>query len=158
MGSRPILTSCCPRWMGIGITFSPVLSKLMSLTAELGSLADMVVRGEVKLDEPVRDLLPAGTLADGQNRPITLRDLASHYSGLPRLPANLAPTDPADPYAGYDEARLHAFLKGWTAEVFIHAGQDAYFGPRLLDIDPGLPQVLIAGLSGSTLASSTRGA
>lgn len=77
-------------------------------------LAEMVARGEVRLDDPVRTLLPPGTLADGGNRPITLRDLASHYSGLPRLPANLAPTDPADPYAGYDEAKLHAFLKGWV--------------------------------------------
>jgi hypothetical protein len=34
-------------------------------------------------------------------------------------------------------------LKKWTAEVFIQAGQDAYFGKRLLDIDPGLPQVLM---------------
>ena len=76
-------------------------------------LAAMVARCEVRLDDPVRALLPSGTLADHGNRPITLRDLASHYSGLPRLPANLQPTDPADPYAGYDEAKLHAFLQGW---------------------------------------------
>ena len=34
-------------------------------------------------------------------------------------------------------------LKTWTAEVFIHAGQNAYFGERLLDISPDLPQVLM---------------
>lgn len=33
-------------------------------------------------------------------------------------------------------------LKSWTAEVFIHAGQNAYFGDELLKIDPRLPQVL----------------
>lgn len=34
-------------------------------------------------------------------------------------------------------------LKTWTAEVFIHAGQNAYFGDELLKIDPKLPQVLM---------------
>lgn len=34
-------------------------------------------------------------------------------------------------------------LKNWTAEVFIHAGQNAYFGDQLLRIDPELPQVLM---------------
>lgn len=79
-------------------------------------LADMVVRGEVKLSDPVRNLLPTGVLADGGNRPITLADLATHYSGLPRLPANLAPADPTDPYADYDEAKLYAFLRGWRPD------------------------------------------
>lgn len=77
-------------------------------------LADMVARGEVKFDDPVSRYLPAGTLPDHGNRPITLRDLATHYSGLPRLPVNLTPADPLDPYATYDQASLHAGLKQWT--------------------------------------------
>lgn len=77
-------------------------------------LADMVARGEVRLDDPVARYLPAGTLADQGSRPITLRDLATHYSGLPRLPANLDPKDPLDPYTGYEEAQAHAFLKTFT--------------------------------------------
>lgn len=79
-------------------------------------LADMVSRGEVRLDDPVSRYLPAGTLGDHGNRPITLRDLATHYSGLPRLPANLAPTDKVDPYAGYEEAQAFTYLKGWTPD------------------------------------------
>ncbi len=74
----------------------------------------MAAKGEVKLDDPVAKYLPAGALSANGNRPITLRDLASHYSGLPRLPANLSFKDMADPYADYDEASLLAFLKGWT--------------------------------------------
>ncbi|MES2904435.1 MAG: serine hydrolase domain-containing protein [Pseudomonadota bacterium] len=77
-------------------------------------LADMAAKGEVKLDDPVAKYLPAGTLAAHGNRPITLRDLAGHYSGLSRLPANLSFKDMSDPYADFDEASLLSFLKGWT--------------------------------------------
>ncbi|MEO7410181.1 MAG: serine hydrolase domain-containing protein [Sphingomicrobium sp.] len=79
-------------------------------------LADMAAKGEVKLDDPVAKYLPAGALADHGNRPITLRDLASHYSGLPRLPANLSFKDMSDPYSDYDEASLLAFLKSWKPD------------------------------------------
>ena len=79
-------------------------------------LADMAAKGDVRLDDPVSKYLPAGALADHGNRAIALRDLASHYSGLPRLPANLAPKDMADPYADYNEVQLLAFLKGWTPD------------------------------------------
>ena len=34
-------------------------------------------------------------------------------------------------------------LKAWTTELFIDAGQQAYFGDALAAIDPGLPQALI---------------
>ena len=34
-------------------------------------------------------------------------------------------------------------LKAWTTELFISAGQRAYFGDALATIDPGLPQALI---------------
>jgi len=77
-------------------------------------LADMAAKGEVRLDDPVSKYLPAGALADHGHRPISLRDLASHYSGLPRLPDNLSPKDMGDPYADYGEAQMLAFLKGWT--------------------------------------------
>lgn len=74
-------------------------------------LADMVLRGEVALDDPIEKYLPEGTKVptrDGKN--ITLRDLATHRSGLPRMPTNLEPADPANPYADYDAKRMLAFL------------------------------------------------
>ncbi|MGI9181636.1 MAG: serine hydrolase [Longimicrobiaceae bacterium] len=78
-------------------------------------LADAVVRGEVRLDQPVVELLPAGTVIPARaDRPITLEQLATHRSGLPRLPTNMAPANPADPYADYDEARRYAFLAAYT--------------------------------------------
>src|SRR5690348_3857603 len=65
-------------------------------------LADMARRGEVRLDQPVNELLPAdiGPLNCGK-RPMQLVDLATHTSGLPRLPGHLVFADMDDPYAAY---------------------------------------------------------
>ncbi len=74
-------------------------------------LADMILRGEVALDDPVARYLPPGTrVPEKDGAAITLRHLTTHTSGLPRIPGNLDPKDPADPYADYDAARLTAFL------------------------------------------------
>jgi CubicO group peptidase (beta-lactamase class C family) len=77
-------------------------------------LADMVRRGEVALDDPISRYLPAGVRAPQRNgRTITLVDLVTHTSGLPRLPANLSPADPKDPYADYTAQKLEAFLSSY---------------------------------------------
>ncbi|HEY5792345.1 MAG TPA: serine hydrolase [Chthoniobacterales bacterium] len=75
-------------------------------------LAQAVVEGRVKLDAPIRDLLePKQTFADARVGAITLRQLAAHTSGLPRLPEELDQgANPGDPYAHYDRARLEAGL------------------------------------------------
>src|SRR6185436_7897530 len=43
-------------------------------------------------------------------RSIRLVELATHTSGLPRLPGNLRPKDAANPYADYGSAALYEFL------------------------------------------------
>ncbi|WP_426442282.1 serine hydrolase [Bradyrhizobium genosp. P] len=74
-------------------------------------LADMVGRGEVALDDTVSKFLPASTkVPDFEGTPITLLDLATYTSGLPRMPANFAPADPNNPYVDYTPDRLYAFL------------------------------------------------
>lgn len=73
------------------------------------ALADAGTRGEVSLDDPVAKLLP-GVRVPERGRAITLQDLATHTSGLPRLPSNMAPKDPNNPYADYTVDQLHAFL------------------------------------------------
>lgn len=82
-------------------------------------LADMVERGEVGLDDPVTKYLPATMpggvkLATHNGKPITLLDLATYTSGLPNMPDNFAPKDPANPYVDYTVAQLYVFLNGFV--------------------------------------------
>ena len=77
-------------------------------------LADAVVAGKARLEQPVAELLPGYAIPAFAGQPITLGQLATQFSGLPRLPANLAPADMANPYAGYGEAQLRSFLAGHT--------------------------------------------
>jgi serine-type D-Ala-D-Ala carboxypeptidase/endopeptidase len=80
-------------------------------------LADMAARGEVQLEQPVAALLPPGTRVPERNgRPITLLDLATQSSGLPRLPDNMPFGDPANPYADYSDSLLFAFLATHTLQ------------------------------------------
>lgn len=77
-------------------------------------LADMVQRGEVALTDPVAKYLPAEVkMPERGGRVITLHDLSTHTSGLPRMPSNFQPKDPANPYADYTVAQLYQFLSGY---------------------------------------------
>ncbi len=77
-------------------------------------LAQAVHEKKVTLSTTLRDLLgPNFAFADPSIAAITLEQLATHTSGLPRLPSNIgpAPDSQPDPYAAYDRAALHAFLR-----------------------------------------------
>jgi len=74
-------------------------------------LSDMVQRGEVKLSDPAAKYLPADVkLPERGGRVITLVDLSTHTSGLPRMPSNFQPKDPSNPYADYTIEQLYQFL------------------------------------------------
>jgi CubicO group peptidase (beta-lactamase class C family) len=73
-------------------------------------LADAVERGDATLEQPVQKLLPGYTIPKSGERAITLLDLATQSSGLPRLPDNLLPKNPANPYADYTVDELKQFL------------------------------------------------
>ena len=77
------------------------------MTAQV--LAALVVDGTVTLDDPI------GTWLDGgDNGAITLLELATHTSGLPRMGANAGdgPTfDPQDPFAAYTAEMAEAALR-----------------------------------------------
>jgi CubicO group peptidase (beta-lactamase class C family) len=74
-------------------------------------LEDMVERGEVELDDPVAKYLPRSVRVPARGeRQITLLDLATQSSGLPRMPANFAPRDSMNPYADYTVQQMYDFL------------------------------------------------
>ena len=75
-------------------------------------LADAVQRRDVQLDTPVSELLPPGiTVPTRDGKRITLLELATHSSGLPRVPPSLMTRGSSlDPYAGYGEEALYGDL------------------------------------------------
>ncbi|HEX6323089.1 MAG TPA: serine hydrolase domain-containing protein [Vicinamibacterales bacterium] len=79
-------------------------------------LADMALAGDVSLHDTLESFLPEPARFPEAIRGITLLQLATHMSGLPRLPANLMFTvkDPANPYAHYGVAELETFLRGYA--------------------------------------------
>jgi len=78
-------------------------------------LADAVVRGRVRLDQPAQELLPEGvTMPHKGDEPIRLVHLSTHTSGLPRMPDNFRPADVNNPYADYSPQLLYAFLDEYT--------------------------------------------
>ena len=98
-------------------------------------LAESVVRGELSLETTVGDVLGVDAGNCGE---VTLLDLATQRSGLPRLPPNLDPEniDPLDPYAAYTEARL---LESLAMVEAPQAGDHLYsnFGFMLLGFAVG---------------------
>lgn len=108
------------------------LFQIGSVTKTVTSLllARLVVEGAVDLSTTVEEIFGG----DGARaRPITLLDLATHRSGLPRLPPNLDPADPNDPYADYTEGDL---LEALAAIEALEPGAFEYsnFGFMLLGL------------------------
>lgn len=74
-------------------------------------LQDMVERGELGLDDPIDKFLPKSVKVPSKNgKKMTLKHLATHRSGLPRLPDNFNPKDEHNPYADYTVKKLYEFL------------------------------------------------
>jgi serine-type D-Ala-D-Ala carboxypeptidase/endopeptidase len=88
-------------------------------------LADRVKAGVVKLDDPVQKHLPDGwTMPRRDARDITLLHLATHTSGLPRMPDGFLTASllhPADPFAHFDEQALKKYLPGTKIRYAIGA-------------------------------------
>jgi len=73
-------------------------------------LADMVEKGEVNLNDPIDKFLPEGVSTPSKNgRTITLFDLATHSSGLPRMPDNFPISDMNEQFQ-YDREEMYDSL------------------------------------------------
>jgi CubicO group peptidase (beta-lactamase class C family) len=91
-----------------GDTVFEIGSITKTFTATL--LAQAVQAGSIKLDAPLADLLPDFSIPTRNAKQITLLDIATQFSGLPRLPTNLNPANQANPYADYGPVQLKSFL------------------------------------------------
>jgi serine-type D-Ala-D-Ala carboxypeptidase/endopeptidase len=77
-------------------------------------LMDMVQKGEVALTDPISKYLPATVKVPERNdKKITLADLSTQSSGLPRMPTNFTPTDALNPYADYSVEQMYQFISGY---------------------------------------------
>jgi serine-type D-Ala-D-Ala carboxypeptidase/endopeptidase len=95
-----------------GDTLFEIGSITKTFTAAL--LADMVIRGEVKLDDPVEKYVTTGMRVPKQgSRQITFVDLATHTSGFPGQPTNIHPKEISNPYSDYTLDLLSEFLASY---------------------------------------------
>ncbi len=75
-------------------------------------LSLMVQRGDLNMTDRVSAYLPETVIVPTTpaGRPILIEHLATHTSGLPRLPDNLVSADPDNPLKGYSAPLMYAFL------------------------------------------------
>jgi serine-type D-Ala-D-Ala carboxypeptidase/endopeptidase len=92
-----------------GATVFEIASLTKVLTALV--LADMARQQQVKPDAPVSTCLPKGVkVPEHGGRQVTFVDLATHSSGLPLRPTNLASQTALNKYAGYTVEQLYQGL------------------------------------------------
>ena len=74
-------------------------------------LADMAVKKQVNLDDPISKYLPASVNVPViKGKHITLQHLASHSVGWPRFPDNYDGKDPDNPFADYTIEQLYDYV------------------------------------------------
>ncbi|MEP5611724.1 MAG: serine hydrolase [Cyclobacteriaceae bacterium] len=78
-------------------------------------LSQKVIKGSVSLDDPINQFLPEDVVVPilGSNQ-ITLGNLSDHTSGLPRMPQNLLPANPNNPYADYSVDQMYSFISTYN--------------------------------------------
>ncbi|MDF1658149.1 MAG: serine hydrolase [Verrucomicrobiales bacterium] len=118
-------------------------------------LADQVLLGNARLDDPITQFLPDSVTENSSALSfITLLDLATHTSGLPRLPSNLEEgADQRNPYAHYSVESLYDYLSDFSPDDSEQKGTQSYsnLGMGLL----GHLLELISGKSYDSLLKET---
>ena len=77
-------------------------------------LGHAVNEGRVRLDQPIGSI--AEYILGKETRSIQLVQLATHTSGLPRMPGNWQPFDQRKPYQDYDREMLMQFLSSFKPD------------------------------------------
>ncbi len=93
------------------------ITKTFTCTA----LANLVVKNEMRLEDNAQAYLPSIIVLPQKNgKEISILNLATARSGLPRMPTNFSPRDPQNPYIDYTEKELFALLS--TVELNAEPG------------------------------------
>jgi CubicO group peptidase (beta-lactamase class C family) len=127
------------------------------------ALAQLVNEGQVKLEDPISRLLPKeATAPQKDGREICLVHLATHSSGLPRLPEDLLQSakDELNPYVEYQPANLYQSLA--SLELKSAPGQKMFYSNfgygllgHLLELKTGKPyETLVREIVCAPLAMS----
>lgn len=106
-------------------------------------LAQGAYEGKVRLQTTVPELLPKDFPVADALAATTLGDLITHRAGLPSTPSNLLPANIEDPYAGYTEQDLYAFLANY------HRAETR---PSYSTLDAGIVGALLARRYGQDYA------
>lgn len=93
---------------------------------EIGSITKTFTAGLIHIllkntdftvETPVNKILGnRATLGSYEQTQITLWHLLNHHGALPRLPGNIQPENPVDPYQGYTETMMYDFLNNYQPE------------------------------------------
>ena len=114
-------------------------------------LADMIERRELTPDDVIDKYLPDSVRAPTRNQKrITLIDLATHTSGLPRIPDNMPNCTIDNPYSGYSPELMYAFLSNY--QLLRDIGSKFEYS----NYGMGLLGYLLAQKSGATYESLVR--
>jgi D-alanyl-D-alanine-carboxypeptidase/D-alanyl-D-alanine-endopeptidase len=101
---------------------SNTLYEIGSITKPFTSLllADMSLKHQLNLNDPVSKFLPEGMKAPTRNgKEISLLTLSTHRSGMPRFPYNVDPQNLDNPYADYTVNQLYEYVSGFEPDVDI---------------------------------------
>ena len=113
-------------YKGVGVTSGTsstppskdTVFEIGSITKVLTALLvqTLVDSEELSWDSTLKEALPQLEFVNEQVQEITLRELAIHSSGLPRMPANMQPGDLLDPYVDYSVEQLMSFVQEFDPE------------------------------------------
>ncbi len=99
-------------------------------------LADLQLKGEINIQSPVEKYLPIlKSIYTDSIQTITLENLSTHTSGLPREPLNMNPNDDYR-YRDYTSKNLSNFLEGYKLDS--NSGQFSYSNLGVLIIEQAI--------------------